>query len=64
MTGNMITKGRVPKNHPVLFGSLSSIENDSKVNKGLQSPEIPVGGRLRFSYKTGKKSQTINGSYQ
>ena len=55
MTGNMTTKGRVPKNNPALFRSLSTIENDSKVNIGLQSPKIPVGGRLRFFLQNWKK---------
>ena len=55
MTGNMTTKGRISKNHPVLFGSLLTLENDSNVNIGLQSPEIPVGGGLRFFFQNWKK---------
>ena len=41
-------KGKNPKEPSSYFGSLSTIENDSKVNIGLQSPKIPVGGRPRF----------------
>ena len=41
-------KGKNPKEPSSCFRSLSTIENDSKINIDLQSPEIPVGDRLRF----------------
>ena len=48
-------KGKSPKEPSSYFGSFSTRENDSKVNIGLQSPKIPVGGRLRFFLQNWKK---------